>query len=491
MENITDRVSKKISYQPGLIEKHIWAPYCRLLMTLWLVTSDLLSLGLAGFLALAVRRWFLPEFSSASHYYSLVPFLLLFVIGYALIGLYPGVGIDPVHEMRSLFYASSGVTLILSLLAFLTQSGQSYSRLVFLLFWFFVVVSVPSSRLIARKLAVILRVWGEPVALIGFGKQGRWIHSFLKKNASYGIRPVIVVNGAEEISADLDLPEISSSFLMGEKTYLARLGIRTAIIAPTEIPDVLSDALIDEHSFGLERLILVSSLKWIGGSAVIPRNLGGLLGLEVERNLLHMRERILKRLLDLAVILVFALIGFPVMVLSALLIRLDSPGPVFYRQRRIGKEGNDLKVWKFRTMVQNADQILEKYLSENPGYREEWESTHKLKNDPRVTRVGRLLRKLSLDELPQLINVLSGEMSLVGPRPIVEDEVKFYKNGFMLYKQVVPGITGLWQVSGRSDTSYDDRVSLDEYYIRHWSIWMDVYILIRTVWVVLNRNGAY
>jgi lipopolysaccharide/colanic/teichoic acid biosynthesis glycosyltransferase len=142
-------------------------------------------------------------------------------------------------------------------------------------------------------------------------------------------------------------------------------------------------------------------------------------------------------------------------------------------------------------MVQDADRVLQEYLEKNPALREEWESSYKLKNDPRITRVGKFLRKTSLDELPQLINVIKGEMSLVGPRPIVDDEVKFYGKSFRLYTQVLPGMTGLWQISGRSDTSYDYRVSLDEYYIRHWSIWMDFYILVRTVWVVLKHSGAY
>jgi len=156
----------------------------------------------------------------------------------------------------------------------------------------------------------------------------------------------------------------------------------------------------------------------------------------------------------------------------------------------VGKGGKAIWIWKFRTMVANADEILENYLNTKPELRAEWEAAHKLKNDPRITRIGRLLRKTSLDEFPQFFNVLKGEMSVIGPRPIVQDEIKFYKDGYKLYTQVLPGVSGLWQVSGRSDTSYENRVALDEYYIRHWSIWMDIYILVRTVWVVLKRSGA-
>jgi lipopolysaccharide/colanic/teichoic acid biosynthesis glycosyltransferase len=141
-------------------------------------------------------------------------------------------------------------------------------------------------------------------------------------------------------------------------------------------------------------------------------------------------------------------------------------------------------------MVQNADAILASYLERNPELRVEWEETHKLQNDPRVTRLGKILRKTSLDEFPQLFNVIKGDLSLVGPRPIVYNEVEKYEDAFNLYKKVRPGITGLWQISGRSTTSYDERVDLDTYYIRNWSIWFDIYILAMTPQAVFSGHGA-
>jgi lipopolysaccharide/colanic/teichoic acid biosynthesis glycosyltransferase len=147
--------------------------------------------------------------------------------------------------------------------------------------------------------------------------------------------------------------------------------------------------------------------------------------------------------------------------------------------------------WKFRTMVENAEQLLEEHLAKNPQLREEWDNTHKLRQDPRVTRIGRILRRTSLDELPQIWNVLRGEMSLVGPRPVVSAEVEKYGESFDFYRAVRPGITGLWQVSGRSDTSYSERVALDVRYVRHWSVWLDIYLLARTFRVVFRGSGAY
>jgi len=142
-------------------------------------------------------------------------------------------------------------------------------------------------------------------------------------------------------------------------------------------------------------------------------------------------------------------------------------------------------------MVTHADELLERHLQENPNLRREWETDQKLKDDPRVTRIGHFLRRTSLDELPQIWNVVRGEMSMVGPRPIVQDEVGRYEEEFDLYRKVRPGITGLWQVSGRNNTTYRERVAMDVHYVRNWSVWLDVYLLVKTVGVVLGARGAY
>ena len=155
------------------------------------------------------------------------------------------------------------------------------------------------------------------------------------------------------------------------------------------------------------------------------------------------------------------------------------------------RDGATFTAWKFRTMVRNASEVLARHLERNPALRQEWDRSHKLRHDPRVTAAGRVLRRTSLDELPQIWNVLRGEMSVVGPRPIVADEIALYGEAYELYTRVRPGITGLWQVSGRNDLPYEKRVQLDTYYIRNWSPWLDLYILARTVAAVLMARGAY
>jgi lipopolysaccharide/colanic/teichoic acid biosynthesis glycosyltransferase len=173
------------------------------------------------------------------------------------------------------------------------------------------------------------------------------------------------------------------------------------------------------------------------------------------------------------------------------LVRLSSHGPAFYGHRRIGQGGRYFTVWKFRTMVANADRVLDDWLEKRSDLRQEWLLTHKLKFDPRNTTIGRILRKTSLDELPQLWNVFRGDMSLVGPRPIIDSEVEKYGDDYSYYLQARPGVTGLWQISGRNNTSYEERVAFDRFYVRNWSVWLDAYILTRTVRTVFTGHGAY
>jgi len=203
------------------------------------------------------------------------------------------------------------------------------------------------------------------------------------------------------------------------------------------------------------------------------------------------RSQFVKGFFDFAFAAALSLAALALGVLIALAIVLDSRGPVFFCHTRLGRSRRPFRLWKFRTMIVGSNGAFQEYLDRNPELAREWRLTHKLRGDPRITRVGRFLRKTSLDELPQLWNVLRGDMSMVGPRPIVREEVAKYGPAFALYSQVLPGLTGLWQVSGRNDTHYHRRVELDSHYIRHWAPWLDGMILLQTVRVVLRGHGAY
>lgn len=202
------------------------------------------------------------------------------------------------------------------------------------------------------------------------------------------------------------------------------------------------------------------------------------------------RQR-LKRILDILICAVAMPVILPVSAALALFIRIGSPGNVIYRQERIGKNGKPFVLYKFRTMTIDADARLQQYLDENPELAAEWAASQKLRNDPRLTPAGYFLRKYSLDELPQVLNILRGDMTLVGPRPIVPSETGKYGRYFEEYCEVRPGLTGLWQTSGRNDTTYSQRVAYDHYYINHWSLGLDLWIMAKTIPVALVGRGAY
>ncbi len=200
---------------------------------------------------------------------------------------------------------------------------------------------------------------------------------------------------------------------------------------------------------------------------------------------------VMKRAMDIFLILLTSPITVPICLILAISVVISSPGPVFFSHRRIGRGGIFFSMWKFRTMCVNSAEVLEQHLARYPEERDEWSRCHKLRKDPRVTPLGKFLRRSSLDELPQLWNVLTGRMSLVGPRPIVAAEAEKYGSDFAYYLAVKPGLAGLWQASGRSTLTYDERVALDRRYAEQWSLGSDIYILLRTVTKVVNADGAY
>jgi exopolysaccharide production protein ExoY len=198
-----------------------------------------------------------------------------------------------------------------------------------------------------------------------------------------------------------------------------------------------------------------------------------------------------KRSFDILVALAALVVLSPIFVLIMALVKYSDGGSVFYGHRRIGYNGSTFRCLKFRTMAEDGDAVLQRYLEQNPAAYEEWRATRKLQDDPRVTIVGTVLRKLSLDELPQLFNILRGEMSIVGPRPVVDDELELYESSAVYYLQTRPGLTGLWQVSGRNDVSYETRVAFDTHYVRNWSLASDLVIVARTIPAVCLSRGSY
>ena len=242
----------------------------------------------------------------------------------------------------------------------------------------------------------------------------------------------------------------------------------------------------------IPNLVVVSSKLSIPTMWVEAFDAAGLAGIHIRDRLLFPFQRVMKRLSDIMLSAVLLTLLSPFFLTIAAWIKIDSGGKVIFHQMRVGRGGRQFKALKFRTMVPDAEEILREYLQKNPAARAEWETFQKLKSDPRVIpRIGAVLRRFSLDELPQLWNVLKGDMSLVGSRPCTPDQIDLYKELFTLYVRMRPGITGLWQISGRNHLPYADRVKLDYYYVQNWSLWLDYYILLRTVRTVFLREGSY
>jgi Undecaprenyl-phosphate galactose phosphotransferase WbaP len=249
-------------------------------------------------------------------------------------------------------------------------------------------------------------------------------------------------------------------------------------------------ALINCYRRHFSHILVIPGFSGFSCLWVNPKNLGGTLALEMCQQVFVPSRQFLKRFIDIVLTMFIGIVFAPLILAIAIAIKVDSRGSVLYPHWRIGRGGREFCAWKFRSMVANAEAILAIYL-EDPSLREEWTRDYKLKNDPRITRIGRFLRRTSLDELPQLWNVIRGEMSLVGPRPIVRDEIARYGVDFETYTWVQSGLTGLWQVSGRSETSYQQRVEFDRFYVHNWSVWLDLCILFRTIGAVLSRAGAF
>ncbi|MGQ9736050.1 MAG: undecaprenyl-phosphate galactose phosphotransferase WbaP [Thermaceae bacterium] len=454
-----------------------------------LVLADLVTLTTSFLLPLWLRHLLRPTPPLEGTHLSLWPLGPLFLLAYALVGLY-GVGVSPPEELRRLSYATTVVFAALGTATFLSETATNLSRGVFVLAWGLALVLVPLGRALAREVFARRPWWGAPVVVLGAGKTGEAVVRVLRKTPGLGLKPVALLDD-DQAKWEREVEGVPVLGGLERARELAQKGVRHALVAMPGVrrEDLLK--LLEEHGANFPHLILIPDLFGLPSLWVTSRDLGGVLGLEVQNKLLIPWLRWVKRAMDIGLIVLFSPFLLPIFGLLAFWVWLDSRGPVLYRQLRVGFGGKPFYALKFRSMVADADQVLERYLQQHPELRAEWEAKQKLRFDPRITKAGKVLRKTSLDELPQLWNVLKGEMSLVGPRPALPTQVDRYGQYFNLYSRVKPGLTGLWQVSGRNETTYAERVAMDVYYVLNWSPWLDLYILARTVWVVLLGKGAY
>jgi Undecaprenyl-phosphate galactose phosphotransferase WbaP len=480
-----------------------------------LIFSDVLSACLAWGGAFLVSSnmwegWFLPEINL---YYMVVSTVVW--VGLRLIsGLYPGYGLTAPEELCRQTYGTLATLAATALFAFAFQSGGKLSRLLIAISFLVLLLVTPLTRHLTKWALMKGRLWGKPVAILGAGETGGHLMQTLKEEWGLGLRPVCAFdfpllrggrNGhggssyakrrATEV-LDRDAGRVFwKEFWRDSVAYALRLAekqdVDTVIFALPHVrrENLLTCVKMARRSF--EHVIVVPNLGGVTTSAVTARDLAGTFGVEIKHNLLDVWALRMKRTLDLTVTVFGGVFIVPLLLLIALAIRVDSGGSVLYRAQRMGKDEKRFSCLKFRTMVPDAEVKLERMLEENPKLKEEYLTYHKLRHDPRITRVGHVLRKASFDELPQLWNVLRGEMSLVGPRPYLprESEEVGVAQGEIL--RVPPGITGPWQVAGRSHTSFKERVKVDDDYVRNWSVWLDLILLARTVEILLFKRQAY
>jgi Undecaprenyl-phosphate galactose phosphotransferase WbaP len=406
-------------------------------------------------------------------------------------GLYPGYGLTPAQELRKHVTAAAYAALILAAgtVLFARDLGLPREILIGTILGSFILL--PMGRGLSKRLLSRLGLWGKQVIVLGAGEIGNRVVKTLVNTPLQGLHPVAVFDDdwRKHQGVVSGVPVLGN---LSEAENVAReMGISHAIVAIPSLPPEQLAEFISRQSRHFNVMQFVPDLVSLPSEVVYSSNLTGMLALEVHNQLAIPLNRVVKRTLDLIAVTLGGILISPLLLFIAIAVYLDSPGPIFFGHKRLGRDGKFFKAWKFRTMIPNAQEKLEEYLRQNPELETEWRETQKLQNDPRITRIGKFLRKYSLDELPQLWNVFIGEMSLVGPRPIVQAEAEKYGKDFELYAMVRPGITGYWQTSGRSDTDYVERVALDSFYVRNWSVWLDIIILVKTPGVVLGGEGAY
>jgi Undecaprenyl-phosphate galactose phosphotransferase WbaP len=454
-----------------------------------MIATDILTLLLSVAIAVICKVAANPAVNLTG-YLRLWPFLFVFIAVYAAVGLYSGVALSPPDELRRATWSSGLVFILLGATTVSFRGAANYFTWTLFLAMVLSIILLPLLRAISRRAFAQESWWGYPAVIFGSGPAARRVVEALLAEPEIGLKPIVVVNETADCPHSIHGVPVIGGFDIGS----VLLGWEKSAYAVVPLPEIQSAdflSLIERPDFRFSRVLVIPDLLEFSSLWVNPKSVGGMLGLEVCQQIFDPGRQWAKRILDLALILMGSIVCIPLCILVALWVKWDSPGPVFYSQRRIGFGGEEFRAWKFRSMIRDADGVLQEYLAGNPELREEWERDHKLRNDPRLTRAGRFLRRTSLDELPQLWNVWKGEMSLVGPRPIVYAEVSRYGASFGLYTKVKGGITGLWQVSGRTDTTYDQRVQLDKFYVRNWSVWLDLCILFRTIGIVFIGKGAY
>jgi undecaprenyl-phosphate galactose phosphotransferase len=471
----------------------------------WLVVGDAVSLVAAWAMAVALLRlvgptawwegviaWWSAEGEGRAALFSVL--LALMLILFAARGHYSRRRpvADEVLDIIKVLLVVAIVDLVVAYL-----SKAHFSRAWFISAWCLALITLPLGRILTKRLLLRLGRWQRPTVILGTGQNAQEAAKALCSEPLMGLEIVAFLLPKGEV-LDARALEVAGRQVEVVAAGEDLEGMLERLDRPHLMVALEADSLL-AHQGVLQKL----SARNLDLNVFPPLRGLPLYGMEMthffshevlmltaRNNLVRPVPRLVKRLLDVVGSLSLLVVLAPLFAYLCWEIRRSGVAPIF-GHLRVGRHGKEFRCLKFRTMVPDADDVLKKLLDSDPSARAEWDRDFKLKDDPRITSVGLFLRKTSLDELPQLWNVLKGEMSLVGPRPIVEEELERYGDQVDYYLKIRPGITGLWQISGRSNTGYEDRVALDGWYVRNWSLWYDLVILVKTVYVVLRGEGAY
>ena len=467
--------------------------YTNYFLSALLFVIDYLSIVLAEQSAFVLRNWIVSD--GGTLHISWLNFWVVFPLLYLLF-----LNIEQLYNRRmqfwqvieKIFQASLYAVVAIVIVIYIGQIAASTSRMFIFWLWLFSFMYLTVFRYLIKKFLEKVQLLQIPVLIIGAGKTAELLVKGIINDAGMGYKII----GLLEDNCVRD-------GILKRFPVLGKFSDVEAVIMKTRVQHVfitvpgLEQEKLTQLIYKVQPLVknmgIIPNLVGIpmGGIEVESLFNEKLMLLRLKNNLARSWNRYLKIIFDFALTLVGTVAISPILIFIAIWIYKDSPGPVIFKHIRIGKDGREFPCYKFRSMCVDAKEKLAELLENDPVAKAEWERDFKLKNDPRITKSGAFLRKTSLDELPQIFNVLKGEMSLVGPRPVIEEELERYGEYVNDYLMVKPGITGMWQVSGRSDIDYKERVLLDSWYVRNWSVWIDIVMLVKTLKVVLLRKGAY